>query len=198
MRSTCDWSSQGGKLPRCVLPRTFVQDGRIACSPIHPSRKWPKKGHSRQGRSRKAAQTSSVAARLPARKPTPQHGSNASQTGQPGRSKPSRWLAIAPAEGGCGFSVPAAARPVKPLPSPDSPIAPQINLKSPIVRPCASPLSPRRHPDRSRDTISAGNAASALLVSLVLAPRSRTGTPLLATVPGQPWYDGACFTKTAP
>ena len=26
MRSTSDWSSQGGKLPRCVLPRTGAAD----------------------------------------------------------------------------------------------------------------------------------------------------------------------------
>jgi len=33
-------------------------------------------------------------------------------------------MAVTPAEGGCGFSVPAAARPVKALPSPDSRFTP--------------------------------------------------------------------------
>jgi hypothetical protein len=83
MRSTSDWSSQGGKLPRCVLPRT--------CGAKRPGRVQPDSSptdshigalasvanaatsrHCRQVRSRKAAQTSSVAARLPARK-APHH-----------------------------------------------------------------------------------------------------------------------------
>ena len=42
-RSSCSWSSQGGKLPRCVLPRTGAASGRIARTPTGPAEidhKW--------------------------------------------------------------------------------------------------------------------------------------------------------------
>src|SRR3712207_3563910 len=69
MRSTYDWSSQGGKLPRCVLPRTgeTAVTRALRCTPLGTSQ-----GYSRQGSRQKAAQTSSVAERLTAVQPAPQ------------------------------------------------------------------------------------------------------------------------------
>ena len=81
MRSTSDWSSQGGKLPRCVLPRTCCATAVTRAPRQAPVQNHPKKGHSWRRRSRKAAQTSSVAARLPAGKP-PRAGKNETCPGQ--------------------------------------------------------------------------------------------------------------------
>jgi len=72
MRSTYDWSSQGGKLPRCVLPRTGTTNGRFS-APQLTQRKWTaRNGQQAQGYRWKAAQTSSVAERPTAVQPPPQ------------------------------------------------------------------------------------------------------------------------------
>src|SRR6266498_4328673 len=76
-RSTYDWSSQGGKLPRCVLPRTGAADAAELRYATVCAAYWS--GHSNgpprklswQGSRQKAAQTSSVAARLTAVQPAP-------------------------------------------------------------------------------------------------------------------------------
>jgi hypothetical protein len=77
MRSTYDWSSQGGKLPRCVLPRTGAADAAEAADAAYVrALQWTPQDLSEriswQGSRQKAAQTSSVAARLTAVQPSPQ------------------------------------------------------------------------------------------------------------------------------
>lgn len=71
MRSTYDWSSQGGKLPRCVLPRTGDATA-VSRARRQALVQMAELGQSGQGTSRKAAQTSSVAERLTAVQPPPQ------------------------------------------------------------------------------------------------------------------------------
>src|SRR4051812_23679440 len=75
-RSTYDWSSQGGKLPRCVLPRTGVADAaELRVRNCLRALQWTPQELSGwiswQGSRQKAAQTSSVAARLTAVQPSP-------------------------------------------------------------------------------------------------------------------------------